>query len=59
LLTVREGDKILTLPAIQAAAKGNGPGQGPDRVIQAMEREHAMPTHEGDLGGVSSGSPPR
>jgi hypothetical protein len=58
LLTVREGDKILTLPAIQAA-RATVPVRVPDRVIQAMEREHAMPTHEGDLGGVSSGSPPR
>jgi hypothetical protein len=61
-VTVREGDKILTLPAIQAvlrsmvavAAKGNGPVQRfLIEVIQAIERENAMPTHEGDMGGVA------
>ena len=48
-VTVREGDKILTLPAIQAvlrsqvlAAKGNGPAQRAlIEVIQAIERELA------------------
>jgi hypothetical protein len=62
LVTVREGDKILTLPAFQAvlrstvalAAKGNGPAQRfLIEVIQAIERENAMPNHEGDSGGVA------
>jgi hypothetical protein len=61
-VTVREGDKILTLPAIQAvlrsmvavAAKGNGPAQRLlIEVIQAIERENAMPNHEGDSGGIA------
>jgi Family of unknown function (DUF5681) len=61
-VTVREGDKILTLPAIQAvlrsmvavAAKGNGPVQRfLIEVIQAIERENAMPAHEGDMGSVA------
>jgi hypothetical protein len=61
-VTVREGDKILTLPAIQAvlrsmvavAAKGNGPVQRfLIEVIQEIERENAVPTHEGDSGGVA------
>jgi hypothetical protein len=54
--------KAFTLPAIQAvlrsmvavAAKGNGPVQRfLIEVIQAIERENAMPTHEGDMGGVA------
>jgi Family of unknown function (DUF5681) len=63
LVTVREGDKVLTMPAIQAvlrsqialAAKGNGPAQRAlIEVIQAIERESAMPSHEGDLrGGIA------
>ena len=47
-VTVREGDKVMTLPAIQAvlrsqvalAAKGNGPAQRTViETIQAIERE--------------------
>jgi Family of unknown function (DUF5681) len=61
-VTVREGDKILTLPAIQAvlrsmvaiAAKGNGPVQRfLIEAIQAIERENAVPTREGDPGGIA------
>jgi len=57
-VTVREGDKVITMPAIQAvlrsqvalAAKGNGPAQRAlIEVIQTIEREIATPTHEGDL----------
>jgi hypothetical protein len=50
-ITVREGDEVITLPAIQLvmrqqvrlAAKGNGPAQRAliDR-IQAIEQEEAM-----------------
>lgn len=49
LVTVREGDKVLTMPAIQAvlrsqialAFKGNGPAQRAlIEVIQAIEREN-------------------
>jgi Family of unknown function (DUF5681) len=48
LVTVREGDKVLTMPAIQAvmrsqvalAAKGNGPAQRAlFEAVQAIERE--------------------
>src|SRR5260370_13873183 len=63
LVTVREGDQVLTMPAVQAvlrsqvalAAKGNGPAQRAlIEVIQTIEREIAMPHHEGDLlGGVA------
>jgi hypothetical protein len=50
LVTVREGDKVITLPAIQAilrsqvalAAKGNGPAQRAIiEAVQAIEREVA------------------
>jgi histone H3/H4 len=50
LVTVREGDKVITLPAIQAilrsqialAAKGNGPAQRAIiEAVQAIEREIA------------------
>jgi hypothetical protein len=40
LVTVREGDNLLTMPAIQAVLRS-----------QAIEREIAVPTHEGDLRG--------
>ena len=55
---VREGDKVVTMPAFQAvlrgmvalAAKGNGPAQRAlIEVIQAIERENAMPAQGGDL----------
>ncbi len=39
---------------VAVAAKGNGPVQRfLIEVIQAIERENAMPTHEGDMGGVA------
>jgi Family of unknown function (DUF5681) len=59
-VTVREGDKVITMPAIQAvlrsqialAAKGNGPAQRAlIEVIQTIEREIATPTDAGDLRG--------
>jgi hypothetical protein len=61
-VTVREGDKTLTLPAIQAvlrsmvavAAKGNGPVQRfLIEAVQAIEQENATPIHEGDSGGIA------
>lgn len=57
LVKVREGDKVLTMPAIQAvlrsqvalAAKGNGPAQRAlIEVTQAIERESAAPDHTSD-----------
>lgn len=57
-VTVREGDKVITMPAIQAvlrsqialAAKGNGPAQRTlINVIRAIERENAAPADGGDL----------
>src|ERR1700693_29747 len=56
LVTVREGDKILTLPPLQAvlrsmvtlAAKGNGPVQRAlIETVQAIERELAAQEHTG------------
>jgi hypothetical protein len=50
-VTVREGDRVITLPAIQAilrsqvalAAKGNGPAQRAIiEAVQAIEREAAV-----------------
>jgi hypothetical protein len=55
-VTVREGDKILTLPALQAvlrclvalAAKGNGPAQRTlFETVRAIERELAAQEHTG------------
>ena len=55
LIPVREGEKILTMPAIQVvlrnqvalAAKGSGPAQRAIiEGVQAIEREH---THDGSL----------
>ena len=59
MVTVREGDKIRTLPAIQAvlrslvalAAKGNGPAQRTlFETVQAIERELAAQQHNGEDG---------
>ena len=65
MVRVREGDKVLTMPAIQAvlrsqvalAAKGNGPAQ---RAVFAaaqaieQEQENTMATHEHGLpGGIA------
>jgi hypothetical protein len=59
LVTVREGDKILTLPALQAvlrsmialAAKGNGPAQRSlVDTVQAIEREFAAQQNAGKDG---------
>ncbi len=56
-VTVREGDKVLTLPAIQAvlrsqvalAAKGNGPAQRAlIETIQAIEKERAVQMVDND-----------
>jgi hypothetical protein len=53
LIAVREGEKVLTMPAIQVvlrnlvalAAKGNGPAQRALlETVQAIEREHAAQT---------------
>jgi hypothetical protein len=58
-VTVREGDKVITMPAIQAvlrsqialAAKGNGPAQRAlIDLVQAIERD-AVP--DGDAGGIA------
>jgi hypothetical protein len=59
LVTVREGDKIRTVPALQAvlralvalAAKGNGPAQRTVfETIQGIERELAAQEHTGKDG---------
>jgi len=59
LVTVREGDKVVKMSALRAvlrglvahAAKGNGPAQRTlIEMIQAIERESAVPTHDGELG---------
>jgi hypothetical protein len=64
-VTVREGDKILTLPAIQAvlrsqvalAAKGNGPAQRAlIEAIQAIEREISAEARVNDK--AQSNKPP-
>jgi len=63
IVRVREGDKVLTMPALQAvlrsqfalAVKGNGPAQrAVIAVAQAIEQENAMATRERDLpGGIA------
>ena len=63
MVRVREGDKVLTMPALQAvlrsqfalAVKGNGPAQrAVIAVAQAIEQENAMDTRERDLpGGIA------
>lgn len=59
LVTVREGDKTRTMPAIEAvllsmfslAAKGNGPAQRTIfEIVQAIERELAAQEHSGKDG---------